>query len=155
MSATFAWELLDQLLNDGAAALVCRHHVEISKHPDQVPLAIDWASYRRKEETGQFKVFTARFEGDLLGYIGWEIFVPTRYQGTTYCNADVYWLSPDRRGMGWGKAFFHAAKAALPRPCKVQWRRKIGVHDERIDAILRSLDLVPEDIVYSGFFPAE
>lgn len=148
----FGWEKLDDLLADGAEELVCRHWKEIALDQDAVPLDLDWPAMRRDEAAGTLKVFSARLDGEILGYITFKMYHPDRYRSTLYCNADVFYFTPHERGKGHGMAMFRAAKDALPKPCKVQIRRKLGLNDEAVDHILRSLGLTPIEMCYSGFF---
>lgn len=148
----YAFEPLDRLLSDGARDLVCKHWKEIGRFQDKAPLDIDWQAHLNEERSGRLRVFTARLDDEILGYIMFRFFKPDRYRSTQFIVGDVFWFTPEDRGKGWGYRMFHEAQAALPRPFVGQWRRKIGLDDDKIDRILRSLGLEPMEIVYWGWF---
>lgn len=148
---TFGWESLNSLLSDGVATLVREHWKEIALDQEKVPLAIDWRAMLEEEKIGRFRVFSARRNGELIGYVAFKSFRPERYSTTLYINDDVFWLAPEERKGLTGYRMLKAAIAALPRPCKLQFKEKIGFQDGRVGTLLERLGLQPVEMLYSAF----
>ncbi len=151
MPLEFGWETGEQLLDDGILDLAKRHYAEIAGDQDKIPLAIDTEDYLRREAAGTFRLFTARRDGELVGYIQWYFCEPARYRTTLYVEEASYWLAPEeRRGMA-GVMFIKAALAALPRPCKVQMREKESFAGGKVALLLERLGLKPVERVFAAW----
>ena len=151
MTIRYDWEPLAELLDDGAAALALRHWQEIALDQGDVPLEVDWDAVLAEEAAGVFRVFTARSDGDLVGYISCRVFRPSRYAGTVYVNDDVFWLDPTHR-RGWtGYRLLSHFLAALPKPCKVQIKHKLTFEGGRVGKLLERLGLRPVEVVSVAF----
>ncbi len=148
---SLGWEPLSGLLSDGAGSLTRQHWEEIALDQDKVPLVIDWLALLQEEKIGRFRVFSARRAGKLIGYVSFRFFRPERYATTLYCNDDVFWLAPEERKGLTGYKLLRAAIAALPRPCKLQFKEKIGFQDGRVGTLLERLGLEPVEMLYSAY----
>lgn len=126
-----------------------KHWEEIALDKDEVPLVIDWMALLNEEKIGRFKVFTARRDGKLIGYISFRLFFPERYATTLYVNDDVFFLLPEERKGLVGYRMLKAAIEALPRPCKLQFKEKLTFEDGRVGTLLERLGLKPCEMVYS------
>ena len=147
----FGFEPLETALDDGLLELVNRHYDEIARDKDRVPLAIDLEEYIKMEDDGRVKLFTAREDGVLVGYILFYFFCPERYRTTLYVEDSMYWLGPELR-KGWnGLKFLSAAKQALPRPCKLQMRVKLSFANGEVGNLMEKIGLKPIEMVYSEF----
>lgn len=158
----YRWESLAELLDDGEDALTLKHWREIAVHQAEVPLDVNWESLLRKEALGTFKVFGARrlllTHQPLIGYSSWVLYHPERYQSTLYVMDDVFWLAPEERHGMTGYYLIAKALASLPKPFKLQMRRKISYANARgrsQDLIFKRLGLEPVEMVYGGYFPGD
>lgn len=148
---TFSWEPLEWLLAEGVEELTRQHWEEIALDKEQVPLDTNWREYLQLEATGRWRAFAARKNGKLIGYITWWIGKHVRYRGTTYCEADVFFILPEHRNGLVGYRLFSEALKALPKPCKVLINEKIGFKDGRVGKLLERLGMKPIEVVYSRY----
>jgi GNAT superfamily N-acetyltransferase len=80
--------------------LIHLHHKEISHYQD-IKLEPDWEQYKRAEEFGVLRAFTARDEqGQLLGYS--ILFVKTHlhHKSSLQASQDLIFIHPKHRGFG-------------------------------------------------------
>lgn len=148
---TFQFEPLNLLLSDAAGIVTYRHWQEIALDKDEVPLVIDWLALLNEERIGRFRVFTARLDGGLIGYISFRFFKPERYATTLYVTDDVFWMAPEHRKGLTGYKMLKAAIEALPRPCKLQFKEKLTFEDGRVGALLERLGLHATEVLYSAW----
>ena len=64
------------------------------------PLNVDWEAYFLLEDTGKLKTFTARKNGDLIGYFLTISFNSLQSKGHTLITNDAIYVDPDHRGIG-------------------------------------------------------
>lgn len=78
--------------------LLQEHFVEIATYRD-IPLSVDQDVYDRAEEAGVLRVYTARIDGDLIGYACFLMRPNPHYSGSIQAVADVVFISEAyRRG---------------------------------------------------------
>ncbi len=145
----FGWESCEELLDDGILELSRRHWDEIALDKEDVPLDIDIDRYLHMERTGYLRVFGARRDGKLVGYVMWYFDRPARYRSTLHISDHIFWLMPEERRGATGYFFLKAALAALPRPSKVQVREKLSFHNGGVGLILGRLGMKPIEMVHS------
>lgn len=78
--------------------LLVQHYHEIAWNQDRIPLDVDWERYRMIEEMGKFVLFTARVEGQLVGYSAYLIDSHLHYRTTVFAQNDVLYIDPKFRG---------------------------------------------------------
>jgi hypothetical protein len=166
--------LIRLLCYDNLARITFEQWSAIALDRQDVPLVVDWEAYLAAERAGTWRAFTARDEaGQLLGYIAFTFQRPIRYRTTVYAQEDTIWIVPDagafRRALIW-RGLWREALKALPRPCKVFGKVRLGAADARLmrntigkrhgaqrvlflmmGAVLRSLGLRPVEVVFSAF----
>lgn len=153
MALIFDFEPLATLLDDGLGEIVREHWAAIAVDQEDVPLDVDWEAYQRREDNGTWRGFTARRDGRIVGYVGFFLFRPERYQSTLYINEDTIWIVPDEpnRGLLWYQ-LLKAAMAALPKPCKLQVKVRLQYGGDRTGKLLERLGLVANEMIYTGYF---
>lgn len=78
---------------------------EESGHPTQ-SLAIDWDGYYSLEASGHLKFFTARKEGELIGYFVVIVITPLTSKGELLGYYDAVYVARDHRKSTVGKRLF-------------------------------------------------
>lgn len=79
------------------------HWMEIAHYHD-IPLEVDWDSYKRASEAGVVVTYIARDNGVLIGYALFLVGRAPHYMGSLQAKQDVIFLSPQYRRGGLGKA---------------------------------------------------
>lgn len=98
---TFQRERAHELL-DEARPLFEAHYREIS-HFQDIPLDINEAAYMHLEESGLLRCFTARYNGELVGYCVFFVKHNPRYQSSLQANQDILYIDKSQRGALFGK----------------------------------------------------
>lgn len=94
----FAVEPLEKV-QEQIFPLLQMHYKEISAFQD-IPLDPDWDRYKKMEELGILVIFTAREEGELIGYNVFFVNTNGHYKGSLQANQDVVFINPKKRGFG-------------------------------------------------------
>ena len=148
----FQFEPISALLDEGIADLVEQHWQEIALDKDEIPLDVDWDKKQLLEDQGAWKAWVARHNGFLIGYISFYIHEHAiNYKSTRYIHDDVFWLHPDYRNAGVGKAMIQSAIEALPRPSKLQMKVKLTFEGGRVGKLLEHLGLPAVEQVHSAY----
>lgn len=100
-------------LREEIEPLLIKHWEELANNKDTRPLDVDFDLYIKLNEDGFIKVFTARIEGELIGYASFFIANNLHYKTWKYATADVYYLDPAYRKQGLGFIFFKEIKEWL------------------------------------------
>ena len=109
-SVTLHKETIAQVMAE-IQPLLPRHWDELARNKDKIALNPNMAFYRRNEQLGGVHVFTVRHDGALVGYVVHFVREHPHYVPHLWAVSDIFWLSPDHRGLGIGKAMFeHAEK---------------------------------------------
>lgn len=86
--------------------LIALDHVEVGAVNEEYTLEIDSTIYQILEDKDRLKVFTARFQGKLVGYFSVVIAPDLHYKGKLVAINDVIFLHPDyRKGTAGVKLF--------------------------------------------------
>lgn len=126
----FARESLSAIRDGGRLEqLLERHYHEIAHFKD-IALDIDWEMYEKADELGKLRCFSARIDGELVGYVGHIVNRNPHYMGSLQAVQDVIFISPERRGIFAGsrliafsdqclasegvQVVYHHTKAAFP-----------------------------------------
>lgn len=143
-----------RLFADGVKDMVEKHWNEIALDKNTVPLNVNWMQYVQLERMGLWKAWTVRKDDELIGYCTWFINKHIRYQNTTYCTGDVFWVKPEYRS-GWTgfKMFKTCFERGLPRPCKVIENEKHSFQDGRVGKLFERLGMKPIETMYSCYLP--
>lgn len=98
MTATFGWEPLADLLNEpNIRDLVTSYWAELSPIKAVAPLDPDWSGMLDAERKCRFKVWTARVDGSLAGFIAWHIVPHLMHNSTLFAIDAGHYLGPAYR----------------------------------------------------------
>ena len=89
-------EFLDSVVLD-AGVLLEEHWEEVALNKDKIKVNPDWSAYYTLEEQGKLKIFTARYEGILIGYFVVFVSPHIHYKDHLFANNDLIYLSPKYR----------------------------------------------------------
>lgn len=92
------------------APLVVAHHAEVNVF-DDTPLDVNWEQYKRMSDL--YLLVTCRVLGKLVGWVGYFMYDHLRHIGYKMAKEDWYYVQPEYRGKGIGKALFNYAEVAL------------------------------------------
>lgn len=96
--------------------LLHRHYEEISLHKRQgFDLNPNVAMYRAAEDAGQLMMMIGRLEGQIVAYFVAFVRPSIHYLDCLEAAGDIFYCSPDKRGMMIGLALFEAAEAEFKR----------------------------------------
>ena len=95
---------------DELEVLAKQHHAEVNVFYD-VPLDIDWRRYIVAEKA--YRLIVCRVDSKLVGWIGFFIADHIRHIGYKVAKEDWYYVMPEHRGAGIGKALFQYAENVL------------------------------------------
>lgn len=93
----FALETLEQVRASRLEQLLAEHWHEVA-HFQDIALEPDWDTYARAESTGNFRLFTARIAGELVGYAAYFLNHNPHYKSSLQAVQDVLFLAPAHRG---------------------------------------------------------
>lgn len=110
-SAVYATEALSDALWDEVSPLLAKHWHEVA-HWKDVPLKPDREAYQRITDAGQLRVFTARVDGRLVGYLA-IIIVGSLHYSVRMAQQDVLFVDPSSRGTRIGVELIRYAHDAL------------------------------------------
>jgi hypothetical protein len=91
------------------------HYKELALDQDDVVLDPNYDEYRVLEAAGFLHIFTARKDGELIGYILGTIKGHIHYNSTIHYVNDIYYLKQEHRNTGTGFRFFQAHEKELQR----------------------------------------
>jgi|TARA_R110002126_G_scaffold123268_5_gene265276 GNAT superfamily N-acetyltransferase len=95
---------------DELEVLAKQHHAEVNVFYD-VPLDIDWRKYEVASKS--YRLIICRVDGKLVGWAGFFLADHIRHIGYRIAKEDWYYVMPEFRGMGIGKALFKYAENVL------------------------------------------
>jgi GNAT superfamily N-acetyltransferase len=77
--------------------LLNSHWEEIALNKEKIKLNPDWDAYESFEHQGKLKIFTARDEGQLVGYFVVIVGTNIHYKDHLFASNDIIYLSPNHR----------------------------------------------------------
>ncbi len=89
-------EFLTSVVDD-IKPLIKSHWDEIALNQDRIKLNPDWEAYQNFEDQDRLRIFTARDEGELVGYFVVIIGVNIHYKDHLFASNDIIYLSPNYR----------------------------------------------------------
>lgn len=154
MTISFQWEPAKRVMDDPEwTPLMLDHWEELAVHKDQMPLDPDYAEYLRADDLGFFRIWTARDEKMLVGYIGFWIRPHAHYKSTLTAVEDLYMLSPAyRKGMTGYRLFTTAFEALKERGVKrIFCHEKVHFETQRggVGKLLKRMGFIHTDNLYS------
>jgi hypothetical protein len=77
--------------------LLQEHWKEIALHTDDIKLEPNWNAYSRMAEQGALRVYTARKDGELVGYFVCIVMPSIHYMRHLFANNDILFLKKAQR----------------------------------------------------------
>ena len=77
--------------------LLNSHWEEIALNKEKIKLNPDWDAYESFEQQGKLKIFTARDDGQLVGYFVVIVGTNIHYKDHLFASNDIIYLSPNHR----------------------------------------------------------
>lgn len=109
-------EELDADTLDEAKPLLPSHYDELSEHKAAgIPLDPQFDLYLARSAAGQVIYVTLRERGALIGYLVSFVAPGMHYQGCLTCTTDIFYVTPDLRGLHGGAMLFEAWKKECAR----------------------------------------
>lgn len=96
INLTYKQEFLFEVEED-CKDLIKEHWEEIAVNKDKIKLNPDWDIYRKLEELGNFKIFTVRSNGVLVGYFAVIVNTNPHYKDHLFASNDVIFLKKEYR----------------------------------------------------------
>ena len=111
MTTTYQRETFAEAYPD-AKPLLEKHWEELNTSHGE-PFNANLAVYEYTEKEGTLMIFTARDEGDLIGYSAVFIHQGLHCMGQKQATQDVFYVSPEHRGGMVGTRLIHTAEKHL------------------------------------------
>lgn len=110
----FQRENYGQIVHD-IKALIPSHHQELALYQDSIPLDPDYLFFKRADDAGLCVIISARTRNEdiLRGYAIYFIKNHHHYSMHKWGTSDLFWLHPDERNVGNGRALFEEVERAL------------------------------------------
>lgn len=105
MTITFQREPYPECIGE-IQPVLATHYLELAVDQDDVPLDPDFDKYLDLHNKGILHMFTARADGELIGYIVGLIVPHIHYKSTVHYQNDIYYLRGEYRNSGVGYRFF-------------------------------------------------
>lgn len=109
-------EVLDAETLNEAKPLLPDHYDELSEHKQAgIPLDPQFDLYLARSAAGQVIYVTLRERGALIGYLVSFVAPGMHYQGCLTCTTDIFYVTPNLRGLHGGALLFDAWKKECAR----------------------------------------
>jgi len=109
-------EPLNEITLAEVQPLLPGHYDELSEHKEAgIPLDPQFGLYLARSSAGQVIYVTLREDGDLIGYLVSFIVPGMHYQGCLTATTDIFYVTPDLRGLHGGSLLFEAWKKECKR----------------------------------------
>jgi GNAT superfamily N-acetyltransferase len=115
---TYQDETYDSCI-DEIKPLFFKHWEEIAGNKDVIALEPDFDKYKQIEENGMLRIFSARDDGDLIGYFICFVSPHIHYKSTIYAFNDIMYVKPSYRGSTVGYRLIKNAMTDLKENCAV------------------------------------
>ena len=112
MSVTYQQEPLYKVMGE-VTELLALDWEEVGRSEDIYPLDLDWKLYQLLEDNNSLKIFTARFEGKLVGYFTVVVSPSLHSKGKFVAANDAIFLHPNYRKGLFGTKLFKFAERCI------------------------------------------
>lgn len=118
MPTLYMREDLTQVLWDELQPLLKAHYLEVAHFKD-IPLEPSQAGYLRIQNSDGMRIFTARTDDKLVGYLVVFIATSLHYKSKVYANQDIFYVEKSLRGVRIGAELDLFARNYLREYCAV------------------------------------
>lgn len=145
-AATYAREQFNDCF-DEALPLLHTHWLEIS-HDLDIPLDPDVDRYSELDQEGKIRIYTARVNGVLVGYVVFFLVINLHYRSSFQAHADLVYVDPARRNSTIGLRLLKFAEAEL-RDENVQLAdHHVKLAHPALGVILERMGYEPVETIY-------
>lgn len=153
MEVTFKEEFYKDI-KDEMAPLLEEHWKSIALYQDKIPLAPNHEIYLEHNEAGTIKIYTARKDGELVGYFVLQLYNHIHYKHNFFAICDVIYVRPQHRAGGTGPKLIKYCEERM---------KELGVEVIAINTkahtsfapLLESMDYQIADLFYSKWIGNE
>lgn len=128
--------------------LLQQHWKEIALYRDKIPLDINHQGYLDANESGILRIYTARKDGELVGYFVLQLFQHMHYWSTSFAMCDVIYVKPEHRPGGTGPKLIKYCEGKM-KDLGVQLMTINTKAHAPFDRLLESMDYQLADLFYS------
>lgn len=150
MTITYQEEFMSRLNREEFSGLVKEHWEESALHKDKIFLDPNLELYLELESKGQSKLFTVRDEGKLVGYFLVLVFKHLHYQGNTYAQNDVVFVTKEYRKGFTGIKLIKFAEECLKEDGVDVFNINVKKHKD-FGPVLERLGFKPVETVYGKY----
>jgi len=143
----FAHENLAKVKED-ILPLIEEHWKEIALNKDVIKLNPDWEAYAAYDYIGSLRVYTARQDGQLMGYFVVLVSRSLHYKEHTFANNDIIFLRKEAREGMTGVKLIKYAVTCLEKEGVSQIQINTKIH-QPFDVILERLGFKCIERIYS------
>ena len=133
---------------DEAIPLLRLHYAEIAHFKD-IPLDVDVERYLQIERAGMLRIYTARLDGNLVGYAVFFISTNGHYKASLQAVQDVIYLDPARRNSRIGLGLLDFCDAELRREGVQVVMHHVKLAHPALGRILSRKGYAPIDVIYA------
>lgn len=94
-------------------AIVHDHLAVTIAAADVPPMDFDWPIYCALQSNGMLKLYTARDDGELAGFVMYQVAPHLHHRGVLSASCDTFAVLPTHQGMGVGRALLKFAEPKL------------------------------------------
>lgn len=98
---------------DDMAPLLAAGSTTICEPQGLPPLRLDDRLYRIAENAGALRVYTARLDGEMIGFAVFKVRENPHHVGSLWAHSDMIWTTPDARRPTVGLRLMRGAEDAL------------------------------------------
>ena len=148
---TFARETYAEAVED-VKALLPIHWREMAQRQDDIPLDPDWNFYAQAFHWDMARIYTARHDGELIGYVIFFITPRHTHYAHRWAKDDTIWIKAEHRNMGAATGLFDLFEQDLAKdgPIVVQIETRDG-HPE-LEYLVRSRGYDPTGKIFGKRF---
>lgn len=134
-------------MKDEAISLIENHFAEAYPSRETFSLDMDWDMYAKLEDMGLVKIFTARDNDKLVGYL-WVILSPNLHsKGTTVASDDGLFVSKEYRGKQVAQDLIRFTEQCL-REDGLKVFYISGTHENPIEPLMNRMGYSPIETKY-------
>lgn len=144
-NATFQRETYESIIAELEPVLPV-HYRELALDQDDIPLDPDYTVYKRLQDLGELHIFSARIDGELVGYIIGTIRPHIHYRSSMHYFNDIYYVLQEHRNNGVGARFFKAHEKELLKLGVIRSVMFTKLHQSH-ELLFKALGYKQQDIV--------
>ena len=111
---TYARECYDEVIID-IGLLLPEHYRELALYQADIALDPDFDKYRALGDAGAIAFYTARLNGELIGYAIYAVIERQLHYRHRFAVNDICWNAPEHRNFGVGSGLFDFVEADLAK----------------------------------------